>query len=238
MAPSISVIIPAFNEEDNLQRAIDDTRAALASMTGDFEIIVVDDGSSDRTSVIAEENAQCHPDVRAIKHAINQGFGGAVLTGIAAARKDLVTYNSADSQFNISELSRFLPLIEHADIVLGYRTSRSDYSLYRRVNSIVFMWMMKLLFKVPVRDVNWVHLYRREVLERIPVRSHSIFFCGEIIGRAHLQGCRFAEVETTYYARTAGMARGGRISAVLKTVRDMLRIWWAFRVHQQGETGR
>jgi glycosyltransferase involved in cell wall biosynthesis len=238
MAPSISVIIPAFNEEDNLQRAIDDTRAALASMTGDFEIIVVDDGSSDRTFIVAEENAQCYPDVRAIKHAVNQGFGGAVLTGIAAAQKELVTYNSADSQFNISELSRFLPLIENADIVLGYRTSRSDYSLYRRVNSIVFMWMMKLLFNVPVRDVNWVHLYRRQVLERIPVRSRSIFLCGEIIGRAHLQGCRFAEVETTYHPRTAGMARGGRISAVLKTVRDMLRIWWAFRVHRQEEPGK
>lgn len=237
MRPSISVIIPAYNEEANIARAIDETHAALESLCDDFEIIVVDDGSTDGTLAIAEAAAGGQGRVRVLRHAANQGFGGAVLTGIGAAGKDLVTYNSADSQFDIRELERLVSMVQDADVVLGYRDSRSDYSLYRRVNSVVFMWLMKLLFGVPFRDINWVHLYRRSVFDRVRVRSRSIFFCGEIVARAYLTGHRFAEVETSYHRRIAGKARGGRIGAVLKTVRDMLNTWWALKVRKV-EVGR
>lgn len=238
MRPGISVIIPAYNEEDNLARAIADTRAALAKLTDDFEIIVVDDGSADRTFQIAEEEAAGHSHVRALRHVANQGFGGAVLTGIAAAGKELITYNSADSQFDIIELGRLLSEIAEADIVLGYRTSRSDYSAYRRINSVVFMWLMRLLFGVPFHDVNWVHLYRKDIFSRVHVQSRSIFFCGEIVARAYQCGYRFAEVETTYHPRVGGKARGGRIGAVVKTFRDMMKTWWQIRVHKQEVVSR
>ncbi|MCL5256396.1 MAG: glycosyltransferase family 2 protein [Chloroflexi bacterium] len=230
MQPGISVIIPAYNEEDNLARAIADTRAALAALAADFEIIVVDDGSTDRTFSIAEREAAGHGEVRAIRHAENQGFGGAVLTGIAAARKELITYNSADSQFDIKELGRLLSAADNADVVLGYRSSRSDYSLYRRMNSAIFMRLMRLLFGVPFRDINWVHLYRRDIFSRVHVRSRGIFFCGEIVVRACRSGYRFAEVETSYHPRAGGKARGGRVGAVAKTFLDMMRTWWQIRV--------
>lgn len=228
MSESISVIIPAYNEEENLEKAVARTVSVLQGLGREYEVIIVDDGSADRTAEIADGLASHYDGVWAI-HQQNKGFGGAVLKGLGEARHQLITYNSADSQFDIGELDRLLAVVKDADMVLGYRTQRSDYSLYRRINSLAYTILLRLLFGLRFRDVNWIHLYRREVFDKVTVTSTGVFFCAEVVIKAFKAGLRIAQVETSYYPRMGGVARGGKITVVAKTFADMLRTWRKLR---------
>lgn len=233
MNESISVIIPAYNEQENLENAVSRTLAVLRDLGRDYEIIIVNDGSTDRTKDIADALARDNSGVRAV-HQRNKGFGGAVLTGLSEASHQLITYNSADSQFDIGELDRLLQAMNGSDIVLGYRTQRSDYSPYRKLNSMAYMILLRWLFGLRFKDVNWIHLYRREVFDRVKVTSTGVFFCAEVVIKAVRAGMKIAEVETSYYPRVGGRARGGRIPVVAKTFADMLRLWRRLRVISPG----
>lgn len=229
MNESISVIIPAYNEQENLKKAVSLTVSVLEDLGRDYEIIIVNDGSTDRTRDIAEALASENRGVRAV-HQENKGFGGAVLTGLGEARHQLITYNSADGQFDIGELDRLLQAMDGSEVVLGYRTSRSDYSPYRKMNSMAYMVLLRLLFGLKFRDVNWIHLYRREIFDRVKVTSTGVFFCAEVVIKAARAGMKIAEVETSYYPRVGGVARGGKLPVVAKTFADLLRTWRRLRV--------
>ena len=180
MRKSLTVFFPAYNEAGNIERLTLDTIAVLRDMTDEYEVIIVNDGSTDDTGRIAEGLAANHPEVKAIHHPTNKGYGAALRSGFKSATKDLVFYTDGDYQFDIREITKLLPLIEGCDMVCGYRIKRAD-PFHRRLNAFLYGWLLKVLFRLKVRDVNCAFkLYRREVVAAMPMTSDGALIDAEV----------------------------------------------------------
>ncbi|MBI2862480.1 MAG: glycosyltransferase family 2 protein [Chloroflexi bacterium] len=225
--PSISVVMPAYNEEANLRQAVEAAEQAIGRLASDYEIIVVDDGSRDRTAAVAEELKDSHSALRLVRHATNQGYGAALATGFDAAAKDLIFLTDSDLQFSVEEIERFLPAIaEGCDLVIGYRAPRRD-PFMRLLYGWGWNWLINTLFGYTARDVDCAFkLFRRSVWAEAPVRSRGAMFSAEFLIRARHKGCRFREMPVTHLPRQAGRPTGGRIDVILRAFRELLRFRW------------
>lgn len=218
---SISVVLPAYNEEKNIVIAITNARDVLKSLSDNYEVILVNDGSSDRTGEVAERLAQEDPShIRVLHHNPNKGYGAALRTGLFNARYEYVFYTDADNQFDIGELSQFLPLMEKHDLAVGYRIKRYD-SLMRIFLSWGYNWLVFFLFHIKVRDVDCsFKLFHKYVLDAITIECDDFFVDTEIIARAAKAGFRIAERGVNHYPRQRGKTtvRASHIPRTLKTV--------------------
>ncbi len=220
MTESVSIIVPAFNEADSIGDVLDEIFQAMKDFSADWELIVVDDGSTDDTAKVTSEKVDQCKNLRLIRHEQNQGSGGAIRTGIDQAKMDLVIYLPADGQVNPSEIQAYVSAALGADIVLGVRTSRNDYSIRRKAQSFVYLKMVNLFFGQSFRDVNWVHLWRRDKINRIQLRSDGVFMLQEIVCIARKEGWRIVEVPSIYRTRIKGLAKGGSLKSILCTLHD------------------
>ncbi|MCL4818591.1 MAG: glycosyltransferase family 2 protein [Vicinamibacteria bacterium] len=225
----LTVVVPAFDEAGNLSVVVEEV-ARVASALPRWEVVIVDDASTDATPAEAAALAQRLPGVRWVRHPHNQGSGGAILTGIAEARCELVMYVPADGQFHVPEIAEYVAAAEHADIVIGSRIARSDYSWFRRLSSAVFIRLVDALFDQSFRDVNWVHLWRREVFARVKPRSRGVFMLEEVLVRACRAGFSVTEIDSRYVPRRSGQAKGSNPRTILRTVWDMGRFWLDLRL--------
>jgi glycosyltransferase involved in cell wall biosynthesis len=221
---SISVAIPAYNEEANLERAIREALMELDQTGREHEVLVVNDGSQDRTGEIAEALAAENPRVRVIHHHQNQGWSGALQSLFGHARGDLVFLIPADNQHDMTQLPEFLERIKGADIVCGWRQHRAD-PWPRRLTGWLRAAIVRLSFRLPVHDVTWVKLFRREVLRAIPLDATSVFLDDEILIRAHQQGYRLTELPVRHFPRTAGTSTGNRLRVIWRGFLDLAKLW-------------
>jgi glycosyltransferase involved in cell wall biosynthesis len=224
-ATSISVVLPALNEQDNVAAVLDRALTSLPRITEEFEVIVVDDGSTDATAevVIAYLEAH-HPRVRLLRHEVNHGYGAALRSGLQAARYDLLFYTDADRQFDIDELRYLVPLLRDADMVLGFRVYRYDRVL-RSILSWIYNRIVDVLFRVRVRDVDCAFkLFTREVWERIVIESDDFFVDAEIVARARKWRFRIVQKGVRHYPRVAGETTV-QPSDIPRTLRAIARIW-------------
>jgi glycosyltransferase involved in cell wall biosynthesis len=220
------VIVPCFNEADTLEPTIDELVTVMGQSRFDWEILVVDDGSRDSSAAICERYSDREERVRLVKHPRNMGSGQAIWTGVQHARGDYVIYVPADGQFDHGEIPMFVEAAEAgADIVIGHRLSRDDYTPYRMASSKVFLWLCNTLFDHQFQDVNWVHLWRRSIFDEIQPKSRGVFFLEEILVRARDHGREVVEVPSEYHPRRGGQAKGGRPIVIVKTVWEMLKLW-------------
>ena len=217
----LSIVVLAYNEELTLADVVERCVQVGDDLDIRYEVIVVDDGSTDRTEAIAAQLADDHRQVRHVRHAVNQGSGMAIRSGIAASRGERIIYVPADGQFDVGEIGRFLEAAQHADVVLGARESRSDYTWFRLLSSRTFLVLVRVLFGTDVQDVNWVHLWHRRVFERCRVRSEGVFLLEEILVRGERAGLTVAEVDSAYRPREGGQATGGNPRTILKTLGEM-----------------
>lgn len=227
MVPSLSVVLPAYNESGNIVQVLTRALEVLPELAEEYEIIVVDDGSADDTAEIALDVARSAPPgvIRVLRHQRNRGYGSAIRSGLRAAGSDLVFYTDADNQFDIGELHWFLPSIEQADVVVGFRVYRYDTPL-RSFLSLGYNLLVTILFRVRVRDVDCAYkLFRREVLEKIHIDSEDFFVDTELVARARKWNFRIVEKGVRHYPRTAGetTVQPGDIPRTLKTVGRMWR---------------
>lgn len=229
MQESLSIVVPAYNEEASLASVVRQLSTLVEAAVPDYEILIVDDGSRDRTASVAGALAEELPRVRVIRHGTNQGSGGAILTGVAHARSDLVVYVPADGQFHLPEIRDFLQAMAGSDIVIGARIERSDYSAFRRLSSRVFIALVNRLFDQDFEDVNWVHMWRRRVFDQVRPRSRGVFLLEEILVRARLAGFHVAEIPSLYVPRLSGRAKGSHPLTILKTILEMARFWLELR---------
>lgn len=224
MSAGLSIVVPAYNEAHSLATALKAMAAGVVTVGVPFEIMVVNDGSTDETGQIADALAEALPSTRVVHHGANQGFGGAVRTGIRNATYDLVLVSPVDSPPTGPEVQRFLTAAAHADIVIGYRETRPGYNAWMRVGSKWFHRLVCWLFDLPFRDVNWIHLYRRAVVESLSLRQSGIVFLTEVLAKARRKGYLIAEIPSEMRPRRAGRATVSRPSVVLRSLVALLRL--------------
>jgi glycosyltransferase involved in cell wall biosynthesis len=226
---SLSVVLPSFNEEPNLAEAIRNATAAAAMNSEAYEIIVVDDGSTDGTARVAGDLARSDPHIRLIMHMQNRGYGAALQSGIEAARMDWVLLTDADLQFDLRELSDFVPLTRTADALWGRRILRQD-TLGRRAAAAAWNRLVRALFRLPVSDVDCgFKLIRRDVLESVPLRTSGAMISTEIAVGARAAGARFAEIGVHHRPRIAGEETGGNVHVIVRAFRELARMYPTLR---------
>jgi len=200
----ISVVLPAFNEQENIRLCLAAVYAYLKSRFTDFEIIVVNDGSIDQTANLVLKFSQRHPRVRLVKHFKNLGYGAALRSGFAKAEKDLVFYTDSDNQFDIRELDLLLPEITKADIVAGYRINRQD-PLMRIFIAWVYNFLMRLLFGLKIKDIDCsFKLYRKSVFKKIKLSADTGFIDAELFIKARKAGLSIIQVGVHHFSRLKG----------------------------------
>jgi glycosyltransferase involved in cell wall biosynthesis len=232
--PELSYFFPAHNEEANLRGLVAEALVTLPDLAERFEIIVVDDGSRDATPAIADELAAAHPEVRAVHHPRNLGYGSALRSGFAAARYELIAFTDGDRQFHVADIGLLAARLagpDHPDAVVGYRIHRAD-PLVRSVYASLYRIANRIFFGLSVRDVDCAcKLFRRAALDGIAVESGGAFFSAELLIKLRARGRRIAEVGVPHYPRTAGSPTGAKPQVVLRAVRDFwslrLRLWAA-----------
>ncbi len=220
---SLSVVLPAYNEEANVESAVEGVSSVAQQLGMDCEIILVNDGSADRTGEIARELMQSIPNFRLVEHYPNRGYGGALRAGFAAAMGDLIAFVPADNQFDFREISRLLERLDEADIVSGYRAERQD-TFIRKLNGFGWNMLVRLLFGYLCRDIDCgFKMFRREVLERVTIVSDGAMIDTEFLAGARARGFRIAEVPVTHLPRVAGEATGADLKVIVKAFRDLVR---------------
>lgn len=221
----LSLVIPAFNEAAVIARAVAEAEAALATHFRHFEIIIVDDGSSDDTTAEVFALLPTAPHTRILWHDTNRGYGAALRTGFEAARFDFVAFTDADCQFNLTDLSRLVPLALSVPIVAGYRADRKD-PWRRRFLSWGYNVLARALCGTRVRDVDCaLKVFRREVLEGLLPESRGFFVNTEMMTRARLLGLEVAEVAVTHRPRAGGASKVS-LSEIPRTARTLFGFWW------------
>jgi glycosyltransferase involved in cell wall biosynthesis len=223
---SLSVFYPAYNDEGSIRPLVEKTLNLLPSLTDDFEIIVVNDGSRDNTAAILDEMARTLPNVRVIHHPNNRGYGGALRSGILTAAKDWVFYTDGDAQYDVNELCDLVALVrDDMDVVNGYKLKRSD-NRRRIILGGIYKRLSRLLFSLPIRDVDCdFRLMRRAVVQSIDLRSTSGVVCTELIYKLAQSGARFVEMPVHHYPRLHGESQFFNWRSVAKTARDFFALW-------------
>jgi glycosyltransferase involved in cell wall biosynthesis len=222
----LSVVLPAFNEEANIERVVRSCANYLNETGLDYEIIVVNDGSRDGTAEILNRLEQEMPRLRVQHHPQNRGYGAALRTGFAAAQKRFVFYMDGDGQFDIRELDVLLPLAtDDRHIVTGFRIKRSDPWI-RRLNARLFGgWLVRVLLNVRVRDLNCAFkLIPKRVLESITLESTGALINAELYGRAVRKGFGIKEIGVHHYPRVAGTQTGAHPLVILRAFYDLFRL--------------
>ena len=231
-APSIAACFPAYNEAANLPTVVRATDETLRPITDRYEIIVVDDGSTDDTPQVLATLRATSPALRCIRQPRNTGYGAAVLAGLRAAHTDLIFFCDADNQFDVRELPKLLALIDEADLVTGYRRTRRDPA-HRRINAFLWNALVRLAFGVRVRDLNCAFkLFRRSALERAglyEMTATGAAINGELLARFGKISARIREVEVNHYPRLHGRQTGASPRVILRAFKELAAVYWRLR---------
>jgi len=219
--PGLTVFLPSHNEEGNIERVVGGFRSTLPEAADNFEIIVVDDGSSDRTGELADRLAAEDPHVKVVHHARNRGYGGAVISGIRAASQPYVLLCDGDGQFDPDDVKLLAARIGDCDCVIGCRRHRAD-PFMRRVNGRVWTIMMRLLFGIHAHDIDCgFKLFRREILNRVELHAKGAMISTELMARLAGNGARICEVEVKHLPRLAGEQSGNSLKVIARAFREL-----------------
>jgi glycosyltransferase involved in cell wall biosynthesis len=221
---SISVFFPCYNEQENVGRTVEKALDVLEKLNADFEVIIVDDGSSDDTGRIADEIAGRDGRVRVVHHRRNLGYGAALQSGFKAATKELVFYTDGDGQFDISEMPPLLRLMERYDIVSCYRLNRRD-PIIRKINGWCWTRLVCLMFGLKIRDIDCAFkLYKREIFDKIELSSTGALIDAEILARAVRKDYRIAQKGVHHYPRTAGKQSGASVRVIIRAFKELFKL--------------
>lgn len=222
MLPGVSIVLPCFDEEDNVAEAVQAALLAGRRSARAHEVIVVDDGSRDRTRMIALDLAAREPAVCVVVHDENLGYGSALRSGIAAATQPWILLTDADLQFDLTQLDDFLPSAADHDLLVGRRMPRMD-PLGRRLVAIAWNWLVEAVFDLPIRDVDCAFkLVRSELVKELPLTSSGAMISTELVVRCLAQGARLQEIGVRHRPRQAGHQSGTNPRVVARAFRELL----------------
>jgi glycosyltransferase involved in cell wall biosynthesis len=227
----LSVFFPTYNEEKNIVDVTAKTKKVLQKVASKWEIVIVNDGSRDKTKEVSEKLARKDKRIKVVTHKVNQGYGGALKTGYKSAKYKWVAFIDSDGQFDFSEITKFIKLKDKADLILGIRKERSDPYI-RQVYTLVWSRILPLiLFGLNVKDYScgfWV--IKKDVYDAIkPIKSEEKVTKIEILVKAKRKGYKFAEVEVNHYPRGAGAQTGADIKVITRSIIDLVKLRFQLR---------
>jgi glycosyltransferase involved in cell wall biosynthesis len=227
---SLSVVIPAYNEKENIKLVLKDAIKKLPKYFKDWEIIVVDDGSSDETGNIADKVASKTKNVTVIHQPKNTGFSQAMVAGIRKSKKEFIAFMPADGQFLVDDMRHCFEVFDNADLILGYRGGRTDYATKRIFFSYGYLLLLLLLFDVKYMDVGWVNIWRNSAVKKVKLRAlGGIFILTEILIRFRKKGFRIVEAPSYYHPRISGEVKNAKWKVVMSTFLNAFKLWFQLR---------
>lgn len=222
--PSISVFFPCHNEAANIEPLVSKTLRVLSKLTPDYEIIIVDDGSTDGTDKIIDTLSADHATVKVVHHEKNLGYGAALQSGFRAATKELVFYTDGDGQFDIAEMPALLPMTRKYDIVACYRLNRQE-GLIRKLNAWAWTKLVCCLFKMNVRDIDCAFkLFKRRIFDDIVIHSTGALIDAEILARAIRKGYTVTQTGVHHYRRKAGTQSGAKLTVIFRAFKELFKL--------------
>jgi len=225
-----SVVYPAFNEEESVRETLERSLKVMRGLFLEFEIIVINDASLDKTGEIADEIAGVNSELRVLHNPKNLGQGGSLVRGFRAAKGEWVLHNAIDYPFWLEDLEEFIPLFDESDLIVALRNERAGYTAYRHALSIINVFLLNTLFDVRLSDYSFVQCYRRTMLETLEFDCQGTgFLAPSLIIQAHDKGVRVRSLETTYHPRLKGVATAGAPKVVMRAVRELFSFWWKRR---------
>ena len=221
--PSVSIVMPAYNEEDIIEAVVTKCADYLERVCPDYEVVVVNDGSRDRTAEILDAMHAKNPKVKPV-HQPNKGYGGALQTGFKNAHKEYVFFMDSDNQFDITELDRLIPHLANVDVVLGYREERQDH-LGRKFNALGWRTLVNLLFGLGVRDIDFAFkIFKYEKLQEALPESEGAMINTEMLVKLKRRNVRWVEVPVTHYPRLGGKSTGANVKVILKAFKELMKL--------------
>jgi len=229
---SISAILPAHNEAENIKNTVENCVSYLEHNASDYEVIVVNDGSSDNTKQIVEELSTNNPKVVLVNHEINKGYGSALRSGFDEAKKDFIFFMDSDGQFNIQDLDRLLPLAGMENVVIGYREDRAD-SAIRSLNAWMYGMYIYLMFGLNVKDMDCAFkIFPTKAYQNIaPIKAGGALFTAEFLIKLKRTGFNFKEVPVRHFPRQFGTQSGANIKVILRMFKES----WKLRNELRGK---
>nr|MBI5455867.1 glycosyltransferase family 2 protein [Candidatus Levybacteria bacterium] len=224
--PELSIFFPFWNEEQNLESVIKKAIPIADKIAHKWEMIMVDDGSSDKTLGIAKKLAAKDARLIAVSHDRNRGYGAALKTGFSKAKYNLVVFNDGDGQFDFSEVSKFLEKIENADVVIGYRRKRLDNPFRHILMNMLKIWDF-IFFRFRFKDIDCgFKMFKKEALNKImPFKSEGAMITTEILAKSKRQHLKIAEIEVNHYPRIYGDQSGGNLRVIIRAIKESLILW-------------
>ena len=231
---SLSMVVPALNEEELVDEFMEKSIRDLSAVTEDWEIVFVDDGSTDKTLEYAQAWEKNYPEqIRVVTLGRNLGNGANVEVGFQHATKDVVFNNTVDAFFNTEDLTWIVPHLDQYDSISGYRSDLSANNPYQKLLTLGNLTLIRTLFPLKLKAYQTVQFHRRSLFEQIEIEGRSSFVSPELLIKAHYLGYSIGEVEVKFHPRLKGTAKGGGLKHVVRTFRDMIRFWFKWVVQKQ-----
>ena len=227
---SLTIFFPFWNEEENIETVVNAAIPIAKDVADKLEILLIDDGSNDKTSLLGEKLEKEHPQVKLISHHTNRGYGAALKTGFENAQYDYVVFTDGDLQFDFSEVTKFIEKIDNADIFIGYRKKRED-TFFRHILMMLHRLWGLLFFGLMVKDIDCgFKLFRKEAITEIsPLRSEGAMITTEILAKAKSKKLKIAQVGVTHHPRKYGQSSGGNIAVIIRAMLETFILVWDIR---------
>lgn len=226
--PELSIFFPFWNEEDNIEQVVLSAVKTARSIASKWEIIIVDDGSSDNTLKIAANLAKREKGIRLLSHGHNRGYGAAIRSGLDNASYKTIVFTDGDGQFDFSEVTKFIDKIDNSDIVIGFRKKRRDSNIFRRLllMNLLKFWDL-ILFRFYFRDIDCgFKMFRKDAIDKlVPLRSEGAMITTEILAKAKKKNLKISEVGVTHYPRTKGTQTGANFPVIMRAVLESFVLW-------------
>ncbi|MGZ7036301.1 MAG: glycosyltransferase family 2 protein [Ilumatobacteraceae bacterium] len=224
---SVSAVFPCYNDAETIGGLIDDVYAALTPLVPEVEVIVVNDGSADKSRDVLDALAKDRPWLRVIHHDVNGGYGKALLSGFDEAQNEWIFYTDGDAQYDAREAALLVPMAtDDIDVVQGYKIGRGD-PWHRKVIGRVYHHVVKRLFSLKVRDTDCdFRLFRRKLIIDRPLTSTSGVICVEMMRSWDRARARFVETPVHHYFRPHGKSQFFRLPAIARSAEQLLALWW------------
>lgn len=227
---SLSVFFPFWNEEENIEKVVENAILVVKKIAIKWEILIIDDGSSDKTFEKAEGLARRYSNIRVISHTPNRGYGAALKEGFQNAKYNYIAFTDGDGQFDFSEINKFIEKIDKADIVIGYRKERRDNFIRHILMNMLKIWDL-IFFGFRFKDIDCgFKMFRKSALEEIlPLRSEGAMITTEILAKSVRKKLKIKEVEVMHYPREFGDQSGANFAVIIRAVLESLILWWDIR---------